>query len=91
MTIKDPKKILRDLFEKYASKEENVVYADKIFIINTVINYLFKDKQYWELDKHTVMEYGEIINKYLAEEVDIYWQDGVLMVRDRNVDRFEGG
>lgn len=82
MTLKDPKRIIRNLFEKYATKEENVVYAEKLFIINTVINYLFKDKHYTSIDKVKLVEYGEIINKYLKDEVDIYWKDDTLMVED---------
>lgn len=92
MNLKDPKKILRDLFEKHADKIDNVVYAEKMFIINTIINYLFKDKNYWELDKHKIIEYGELINKYLIDEVDIFWKDGTLMVGYKeDVDNTDGG
>jgi len=92
MTLKDPKKILRNLFDKHHEKHDNVIYAEKIFIINTVINYLFKDKDYRTLDKQKIIDYGEIINRYLADEVDIYWQDGILMVRELDTgDRFYGG
>ena len=92
MNLKDPKKILRDLFNKHSDKVENVIYAEKIFIINTIINYLFKDKSYWELDKHMIIEYGELINKYLLDEVDIFWQDGTLMVGEKeDVDGYNGG
>jgi len=92
MTFKDPKKILRNLFDKYHEKHDNVIYANKIFIINTVINYLFKDKDYRTLDKQKIVDYGEIINRYLADEVDIFWQDGILMVRElEENDKYNGG
>ena len=80
--MKDPKKIIRGLFEKYAIKEDNVVFAEKLFIINSVINYLFKDKYYSDIDKNMILDYGELINKYLKGEVDIFWKDGTLMVED---------
>ena len=82
MTLKDPKKIIRNLFEKHAIKENNIVYAEKLFIINSIVNYLFKDKHFTQIDKVKLIEYGEIINKYLKDEVDIYWKDDTLMVED---------
>jgi hypothetical protein len=82
MTLKDPKKIIRNLFDKHATKMDNVVYAEKLFIINTIVNYLFRDKHYTEIDKKELMEYGEVINKFLKNEVDIFWKDGKLMVQD---------
>jgi len=91
VNLKDPKKILRNLFDKHSQKIDNVVYAEKIFIINTIINYLFKDKDYRELDKYKIIEYGEIINRYLQDEVDIYWKDGKLMVRELGIENGFGG
>lgn len=82
MVLKDPKKIIRNLFDKHAIKEDNVVHAQKLFIINSIINYLFKDKSYTDIDKVKLIEYGEIINRYLKDEVDIYWEDDKLMVED---------
>lgn len=80
MTLKDPKKIIRNLFDKHSEKLDNVIYTEKLFVVNTIINYLFKDKHYTQLDKELVVEYGELINRYLKNEVDIYWKDGKLMV-----------
>ena len=84
MNLKSPKQIIRSLFQKHSEKLDNVVYADKLFIINTIVNYLFKDKDYRTLDKTKIVEYGELINQYLADEVDIYWKDGTLMVVEKD-------
>ena len=92
MQLKDPKTIIRNLYQRHIDKEENVLYAEKMFIINTVINFLFKGKTYKEVDQFQVARYGEIIHKYLNSEVDIFWQDGILMVRDlENGEQFAGG
>lgn len=80
--LKEPKKIIRDLFLKYATIEENVVHADKLFIINTVINYVFKNNDYRTIDKKLLLEYGELLNRYLKNEVDIYWQGDTIMVKE---------
>lgn len=92
MTLKDPKTVIRNLYQKYLEKEENIIYADKLFVINTVINFLFAGKSYKELDQFKIARYGEFIHKYLQGEVDIYWEDGILMIRDlENDERFAGG
>lgn len=92
MQIKDSKTIIRNLFHKHIEKEDNIIYADKMFVINTVINFLFRDKSYKEVDQFQVARYGEIIHRYLNSEVDIFWQDGILMVRDlENGEQFAGG
>ncbi len=92
MVLKSPKQIIRNLFEKHIEKLDNVIYADKLFIINSIISYIFKDKDYSKIDKGKLLEYGELINQYLDDEVDIYWDSGTLMVRDRDENkRSKGG
>lgn len=82
MDVKEPKKIIRNLFTKYAIIQDNVVYAEKLFIINTVINYIFKDEDYRTIKKTTLLHYGELINKFIKNEVDIYWEDDKLFVEE---------
>lgn len=91
MNLKSPKQIIRNLFHKHSDKLDNVIYADKLFIINTIVNYLFKDKDYSSLNKAKVAEYGELINRYLEDEVDIYWKDGILMVAEKEDAEHIGG
>jgi hypothetical protein len=81
MTVKHPKQIISSLFKKYAILEENVIFADKLFVINTVINFIFKENNNRVTSKR-LLEYGELITRYLNNEVDIYWQDDKLMVKE---------
>jgi hypothetical protein len=81
MTIKQPKQIVNSIYKKYAIIEENVIYADKLFIINTVINYIFRDNDRRAMSKK-LLEYGEIITRYLNNDVDIYWEDDKLLVKE---------
>jgi hypothetical protein len=78
----EPKKIIRNLYRKYAIIDGNLIDADKLFVINTVINYIFKDKDYRSINTKELAEYGELINRYLKEEVDIYWEDDRLLVEE---------
>jgi len=82
MQFVEPKKIIRNLYKKYAIIEGNLVVANKLFVINTVINYIFKDGDYKNINTKHLAEYGEIINRYLKNEVDIYWEDDRLLVEE---------
>ena len=35
-----------------------------------------------DVDKELLVQYGELINRFLKDEVDIYWQDDILMVKE---------
>ena len=78
----EPKKIIRNLYKKYAIVDGNLVDANKLFIINTIINYIFKDKEYKKVDSKQLADYGELISRFLKEEVDIYWKDDKLLVEE---------
>lgn len=78
----DPKRIIRNLYKRYAIIDNNLVDAHKLFIINTVINYLFKDKDYRSISTKQLAEYGELINRFLKNEIDIYWKDDKLLVKE---------
>lgn len=81
MILKQPKQIISSLFRKYAILEDNVIYAQKLFIINTVVNYVFSETDTAVLSKRLI-KYGEIITRYLNNEVDIYWKDDKLFVKE---------
>jgi hypothetical protein len=80
MTPKDPKTIIRNLFKKYAKIVDNVVYAQKIFVINSIIAYVYRDYDKNSVDKDELMFYGEAIDKYLKNEVDIIWKNGKIVI-----------
>lgn len=91
MTLKDPKQIITSIFKKYAKVEDNTIYAEKLFIINTIVNSLFKESDKKSFSKKLI-EYGEIINRYLKNEIDIYWHGDTIMVKELNpVDRETNG
>lgn len=88
MKLKEPKTIIRNLFKKYAIKKDNVVYADKLFVINSIITYLYDEERSDKLNKDEIIYYGELIDKFLKKEIDIQWRGGKLVVSDPKV---EGG
>jgi hypothetical protein len=87
MNVKDPQKIISGLVQKYAKKENNIIYADKLFIINSIIAQLFDGVDYRQVDKKVLAEYGYIIDRYLKNEVDICWKDGKVQVEELTSDK----
>jgi hypothetical protein len=81
MRLKDRREIIRDLFRKYIPQKENLIEAKKLFIINSVVNYVYSHEDQKEISKLLAF-YGELISKYLKDEVDLYWKDGRIAVRD---------
>ena len=90
MNVKDPQKIISGLVQKYAKRQDNVVYADKLFVINSIICQLFDGVDYRQVDKKVLAEYGYIIDRYLKNEVDICWKDGKVQVEELASDKSKG-
>jgi hypothetical protein len=87
MNVKDPQKIISGLVQKYAKRENNIIYADKLFVINSIICQLFDGVDYRQVDKKVLAEYGYIIDRYLKNEVDICWKDGKVQVEELASDK----
>jgi hypothetical protein len=87
MNVKDPQKIIGGLVQKYAKRENNIIYADKLFVINSIICQLFDGVDYRQVDKKVLAEYGYIIDRYLKNEVDICWKDGKVQVEELASDK----
>ena len=54
------------------------------FIINSIIQDLFRGKDANSIDKRLLGQYADLIDRYLKNEVDILWKDGKLMVEEVN-------
>jgi hypothetical protein len=81
MTLKDPKTIILGLYHKNVKIEGNLYRTEKLFLINSIINHLFKGGAA-KLDKTMLSRYAELIDRYLKNEIDIYWEDGRLLVEE---------
>lgn len=83
MTLKDPKTIILGLYHKNVKVEGNLYRIEKLFLINSIISHLFKDGP-TKVDKLMLSRYAELIDRYIKNEIDIYWEDGKLLVEDLN-------
>ena len=60
--------------------DENVVFAEKAFIINQVMNTI-SDK---EIPEESIVKLLTLVNKYVKNEVNIHFQNGKLTVEFNN-------
>jgi len=81
MNLKDPKVVIRNLFKKYVHTDGNVIMAEKMFVVNSVVNWIFEEKSAEQVNKRDLAYYGEIIIKYFNNELDIALKDGKLIIK----------
>jgi hypothetical protein len=81
MTVKEPKQIIFNIYKKYIKVQDNVVYARKLFVINVIIKFIFADGSA-KVTAKLLAEYGELIDRYLKDEVDIRWKHGSIEVEE---------
>jgi hypothetical protein len=79
MRLKDRKEVIRDMFKHYVKKDDNVILANKFFIINSIINYVYTTQDEKERMK-LLLFYGDLITRYLKNEIDLHWEDGRVLV-----------
>ena len=60
--------------------EGNVVFAEKAFVVNRVMNTI-REK---DLPEESIVKLLTLVNKYVKNEVNIHFQDGKLTVEFNN-------
>ena len=60
-------------------EEDNVLYCEKLFIINRIMDRVYTKVHNDEMDLKEMKKYLSQINDYLNGEVDLLWVDGVLV------------
>jgi hypothetical protein len=70
-------KIIKKMIKDYAVKEENIFYADRLFVANTVLNWVLNNTKE-EIQKK---QYITQIEKHLTGEITLYWHKGVIKFR----------
>jgi hypothetical protein len=81
MRLKSKQEIVRDLFKRYIYTKENIIYGHKLFVISSIINYIYEGDD--EKNKYNLMVYySGLIDRYLKDELDLYWQDGRIQVEE---------
>lgn len=80
MGAAEPEKVISGILKKYLKQDGNLVYAQKLFVVNSIILHLLGNDKYKSIDKKILLEYSILIDQYLKNDIDIRWEDGKLVV-----------
>ena len=74
-------KVMENLKERFMEEEDNVVKAEKLFLVHSLVRDVVAKKFSGELDDEQCKVYFIYIEKYLKDEIDMFWEEGVLKVK----------
>tara|TARA_R110000851_G_scaffold165490_1_gene310452 strand:- start:341 stop:646 length:306 start_codon:yes stop_codon:yes gene_type:complete len=60
--------------------DDNVVYADRAFMANSVLHWCAKKARRRELNDKQIKEYAHIIRYFIHNKVDIWWEKGTINI-----------
>jgi len=70
-------KFIRNIIKKYVSKEDNVIYANRLFMALSVVNHALDNN----LTPKEINLYIAEAEKYLNGKTDLVWQDGHIKIK----------
>ncbi len=74
-------KVMENLKERFMEEEDNVVKAEKFFLVSSVIRDVVQKKFSGELDDEQCRAYFVYVEKFLKDEVEMFWEEGVVKVK----------
>jgi len=70
-------KEIKRLIEKYVTREENLVLANRIFVAKSVLLWVKETVKEQKAIKYYINE----IEKHLKGDITLYWEDGIVKVK----------
>ena len=79
----EAKKFILDLIREgnHFYHEGNIFHAGKLFIVNSVIKWVVERAKSGEFAETQVKNYLNVVSTYLKGDVEIFWENGSLFVR----------
>lgn len=74
--------IKHNLINSIIKKEDNVVYAEKMFVAFSVLKWILEQK----VNESVKAKYFNHIDRFLADEIDLYWEDGTIRYKTKKKD-----
>lgn len=65
------------MIKDYAIREQNIFYADRLFVANTVLSWVLNNTT----EEKQRRQYITQIEKHLTGEITLYWDNGVIKIR----------
>lgn len=70
-------KIIKKMIKDYATKEDNVFHAERLFVANTILNWAVANSK----TSKELQNYVNEIEKHLSGTVTLYWEGSVIKVK----------
>ena len=61
----------------------NDYYATKAFVVRSVINWCVGEKQEGKISEEEFARCAYVVDKFIRDEIDLFWKDGKIMVQER--------
>jgi|TARA_Y100000310_G_C20002216_1_gene499063 hypothetical protein len=61
---------------------DNVVCAENAFFANSIIEWCIGQREKGDMTYEQLKSYMLILNKYIKKELDLFWNDGTIWVRN---------
>jgi hypothetical protein len=70
-------KEIKKILDSYIKREENVIYAERLFIARAVLFWAAENSK----DQRTFKSYLSELERHLNGEITLYWEDGKIKIR----------
>jgi hypothetical protein len=70
-------RIIKKMIKHYAIREDNVFFAERLFVANTVLSWVLENTK----EEVQRRQYITQIEKHLTGEITLYWDKGVIKFR----------
>lgn len=70
-------RLIKKMIKHYAIREDNMFYAERLFVANTVLNWVLNTAK----DEVHRKQYITQIEKHLTGEITLYWENGVIKIK----------
>jgi len=61
---------------------DNMICAENVFFINSVINWCTEKRDHGTMTYEQFKSHMLMLQKYLKKEVDLFWEDGILYMKE---------
>ena len=61
--------------------DDNIIWAEKAFMVRAVIDWCLEKKKDGEFDEIAFDSFIKIVDRYIRDEVDIEWEDDVIIIK----------
>ena len=74
-------KVMENLKRRFMQEDGNVVKAEKFFLVSSIVRDVIQKKFSGELDDEQCRAYFVYIEKFLNDEIEMFWDEGVVKVK----------